>query len=61
MQQVQELQREWAMGHVPEEKGRKKTENQGRRRVGNGSTPYLTLEGLEELMKVPLTVREAMK
>lgn len=49
------------MGHVPEEKGRKRTEGQGRRNVGNGSTPYLTLEGLGELMKVPLTVRDAIK
>lgn len=61
MQQIQELQREWAMGHVPEEKGRKGTENQGRRNAGNGRTPCLALEGLEELMKVPLTVRDAMK
>lgn len=42
---------------MPEDKGRKRRENLGRTKVGNGNTPYLTLEGLEELMKVPLIVK----
>lgn len=33
----------------------------GRVKVGNGSTPYLALEGLEELQKAPKVVRDVMK
>lgn len=42
-------------------KAEREREILGRGKVGNGSTPYLALEGLEELQKVPKIVTDVMK